>query len=83
MTRILSVSVSDDEFNCMQEMKLSPSKLLQVKIQEMWENCDNNPETYKQYQMKIKRLGEELSKRIEFLEKKGLNEEFLKENNLS
>jgi hypothetical protein len=76
MSNILSVSLSNDQITFIDEMGLSPSKLLQSKIEETIENYKVTAEELKKQQHKINFLMETINKQRDFIEAKGLMNEF-------
>lgn len=75
---IKSVSVSEEMSNFLDEHKeISVSKIIQTRLMEIMEfqrQCENC--------IKAKNLSKELKKRIDFIEKKRLTEEFLNATDL-
>jgi hypothetical protein len=80
----ICISLPDEQIQFLEENPLyKPSKLLQNKIMELQETSTNFEERLKSLNLQIKRLQEHRDKFIEFLNKKGLMEEFanVNENN--
>jgi len=76
MANILSVSISTEQQMFLNEMGLSPSALLQKAIDECIESYKVTAEELKKQQHKINFLMETINKQRDFIEAKGLMNEF-------
>ena len=76
MANIISVSITSEQAEFLQEMDLSPSKLLQSRIDEILESNKVNVRQIQEKERKISFLMETINKQRDFIEAKGLMNEF-------
>lgn len=76
MANIISVSITSEQAEFLQEMDLSPSKLLQSRIDEILESNKVNVRQIQEKERKIAFLMETINKQRDFIEAKGLMNEF-------
>jgi hypothetical protein len=76
-THLVTCSITKEQSGAIEELNLSPSALLQNAIDEKIENYKVSKEQIKQYERKIVSLHETLDKQRDFIEAKGLMQEFL------
>jgi len=76
--------VSDEQAKALDEMKLSPSKLLQKKIDELTEQYnlgyDMNKERIDELFKNIESFKKIMYKQRDYMEKRGILEDFIKED---
>jgi post-segregation antitoxin (ccd killing protein) len=80
MAIILSVSIDKQQADYLTETKLSPSALLQRTINELMERHEVSPDYVKHLQNNIQRLQETIQKFGSFVDKRGLMQEYIKED---
>lgn len=78
MSNILSVSIKDEQAIFINEMNLSPSALLQSKIDECIESYKVTKQELEKQSRKIAFLQETINKQRNFIESKNLMLDFLK-----
>jgi len=76
MSNIISVSITSEQASFIEEMDLSPSKLLQARIDEIQESNKVNVKQIQDRERKIAFLMETINKQRDFIEAKGLMNEF-------
>ncbi len=74
--KIISVSISQKQFEYITEMNIKPSKILQAGIEEMMANSEINSTFVKEQQRKLEFLQNTLDKQRDFIQNKGLMVEF-------
>jgi len=77
MSNILSVSVSKEQLDFLDEVKLSPSKILQKGIDELIESSKVNVKQVLELNRRIGFLQATIAKQRDFIEGKGLMAEFI------
>lgn len=78
MANIISVSITQEQSNFLQEMDLSPSKMLQGAIDTAIESAKVSSKQVNELNRRIGFLQETINKQRLFIESKNLMEEFLK-----
>jgi hypothetical protein len=76
-THLVTCSITKEQSNAVEELKLSPSALLQGAIEEKIENYKISKEQIKEYERKIEVLRSTLDKQRDFIEARGLMNDFL------
>lgn len=76
--KTISVSKAEDEF--ISDNNISPSRIIQNKVQEMIEFSKNGANFTRQLEQKIVRLQEIIKGYSDYLEDKGLIDEFLEKD---
>lgn len=78
MANIISVSITQEQETFVQDMKLSPSKMLQGCINELMESQRVNQKVVDELKLRIKNFQEVVNKQRDFIESRGLMDEFFK-----
>lgn len=78
MAVILSVSIDSKQKAFLEEIKVSPSALLQRCINELMQNTEISKEYVQKLQSRMSMLQETITKQGEFINNKGLWEEYMK-----
>ena len=78
MANIISVSLSQEQINFLDEMDLSPSKMLQGAIDQAIESAKVSAKQVAERDRKILFLQETINKQRLFIESKNLMDEFIK-----
>lgn len=78
-SKITTVSLNSDDIEIIEKYNLSPTALIKERIAEFREAFINSMKHEQELQQKITRILETMGKYRDFLERKGLLDEFLKE----
>lgn len=77
MSNIISVSISKEQSDFIDEMDISPSKLLQDSINVAMENTKISQKVLDEFKRKILALQDTLNMQRTFIERKGLMDDFI------
>lgn len=77
MATIISVSLSKEQKEFIDEMAISPSELLQRSINDLVESSKVSQKAVQEAQRKIQFLQETINKQRDFIETQGLMDKFL------
>jgi hypothetical protein len=77
MTKMFSVTCPNDMGVFIEEKELSPSSIFQTAVQQIMDSCKISEEFVKELQRRIEGLSSTLNKQREFIEEKGLMDDFL------
>lgn len=80
MTKILSISVTDEEKQWLDDMELSPTALIKQKISEMMTSSRAQSKRIRQLEDHVVKIGQLLERKGTFIAEKNLEEEFNKWN---